>query len=84
MRILGAVVIVGALSACNKDSGTPVKYEICHADGTGCFVDARFKFFESCENYRKISEMLCDSTKPGEVTCRASASPSTATARCTR
>jgi hypothetical protein len=55
----------------NADGETPVKYVICSAGETNCFVAARFKDLPGCESYKDWSEMLCDRISiPGQITCR--------------
>lgn len=79
MRITATAlaVLTTLLSGCEKpdnvknaDDKTPVRYVICGANETNCFVSARFAKMDSCERHKKWSEMLCDSdTKPGMMIC---------------
>jgi hypothetical protein len=87
-----ALLIVFALTACDtgrtgvKDAKgeTPVKYVICGAGETNCFIAARFKDLDACQSHKNWSEMLCDSrAKPGEMSCRKDPGPMIGVAYCT-
>lgn len=52
------------------DGETPVRYVLCGANESNCIVSARLANIEDCENHKKWSEMLCDSTtNPEQMTC---------------
>ena len=74
-----ALVLIGFLIGCSSENTegvkgakgeTPVRYVICGAGETSCFVGARFKDLDGCESHKKWSEMLCDSqSHPGKMIC---------------
>ena len=76
----------------NTDTGpaeavgdTPVRFVICNAGDKGCFVDARFADFESCERHNKFTGMWCDEvSKPGHVICGPPKVESFAVGHCTK
>ena len=70
--LLFAVSALSALGIAGCEStSTPVKLEACRADETDCFVDARFRDFDSCEHYRILSNSLCDwESRSGILTCK--------------
>jgi hypothetical protein len=79
------------LAACQQGSSgvkgatgeTPVRYVICGAAESNCFVAARFKSLDSCQRHKNWSDMLCDSeSKPGEMVCRRDTGPSIASSYC--
>jgi hypothetical protein len=74
--ILPLLVFVGGCNPSNAEGvkgaegETLVKYVICGAAETNCFVAARFKDLDGCESHKKWSEMLCDSVShPGKMIC---------------
>ena len=80
------------LAACNQETSgvkgakgeTPVKYVICGAGETNCFIAARFKDLDTCQRHKDWADMLCDSrSKPGEMICRKDAGPAIGLAYCT-
>lgn len=81
MSRAGFAVAVVALWGCSTE--LPVKYEICNATGGECFLDARFKEFKTCENYKQQQDMLCQ-RKAGAINCVENPGPSTASSRCTK
>lgn len=75
----------GAFSTGAKDATgeTAVKYVICGARETNCFVAARFKDLDACISHKAWAEMLCDSkSKPGEMYCRRDAGPAIGVSYC--
>lgn len=90
-RVLPIVALL-LIAACDQaGSGvkgatgeTPVKYVICGAGESNCFVAARFKSLDSCQRHKDWSDMLCDKrSKPGEMVCRTDPGPNIGTAYCT-
>jgi hypothetical protein len=83
LKMNGSILAVAAtalfLPACTgENSGsvqdaegeTTVRYVICGAGETNCFVAARFKDFDGCESHKRWSEMLCDSkSQPEKLIC---------------
>lgn len=85
-----AALLTGCLDFGGNDGGvkgakgdTPVRYVICGAGESACFVAARFARLDSCESHKKWSEMLCDSTTPGVMNCRADTGAQVAHSYCT-
>ena len=80
---VAAALVAATLAACSDVRDGPatakgetgVRYVICSRGDTNCFVDARFKHFETCERYNRDSSMLCDRTDPGRMVCKADSSP---------
>lgn len=62
---------------------TPVRYVICGLGEKDCFVAARFTNLDACERHRKWSEMLCDTSNPGTMTCTKDTTPPISVAYCT-
>jgi hypothetical protein len=58
---------------------TPIRFVICNAGGSGCFVASRFASFDSCEAHKEWSDMQCDRTSPGRMDCHARVSEISAT-----
>lgn len=49
---------------------TPVRFVVCAPADKDCYVAARFKDLDGCEEHARRSTMLCESTaKPGEKLC---------------
>ena len=76
--LIGAAALL--VTACSETGGTgavaatgdtAVRYVLCSAGESNCFVAARFKTLDSCEYYKKWSAMLCDSSTPGRMECKA-------------
>ena len=64
---------------------TDVRYVICAIGDTGCFVAARFNDLDSCNQYKQVSEMLCDRSKaPQVVTCKRDPGEQLAVSYCTK
>jgi hypothetical protein len=88
-----ALALIGLLNSCDSASTegakgaegeTPVKYVICTAGETNCFLAARFKDLDGCESHKKWSEMLCDSQSyPGKMVCEKDNRPQIAFSYCT-
>src|SRR5690349_18998717 len=75
----------GAADPASASGNRPVRYVICAATGGQCRVVARFATFESCEQHKRVSGMLCDSRSvPGEMQCRTDPGPHIAAAYCTK
>lgn len=90
-RLLPCLVLL-ALAACDQGGGgvkgakgeTPIKYVICGAAESNCFLAARFKDFDACQSHKTWADMLCDSkSKPGETLCRNDPGPNIGFAHCT-
>ena len=63
---------------------TPVRYVICGAGESNCFVAARFKDLDACQSHKSWADMLCDSiSTPGAMTCRKDPGPSIGVSYCT-
>lgn len=58
---------------------TPIRFVVCNAGGSGCFVASRFASFNSCTAHKEWSDMRCDRTTPGRMDCRAQVSEVSAT-----
>ena len=60
-----SLFVIALLTACGAGTpegargATPVKYVICSASDTQCFVSARFGERWVCEQYRKLEEANC-------------------------
>ncbi len=90
---LAVALTVLLLSACTgEDAGgvkdakgeTTVRYVICGAGETNCFVSARFKDLDGCESHKRWSEMLCDSrSQPGKMICEKDSGTQIAFSYCT-
>ena len=85
-------LLVSVLAACEQSSGgvagakgdTPVKYVICGAGESNCFVAARFKDIDACQSHKTWADMLCDSkSKADEMVCHKDPGPSIGFAYCT-
>ena len=86
-------LLVLVLAACEQGKSgiagakgdTPVKYVICGAGESNCFVAARFDDFDSCERHKAWADMLCDTkSKVNEMVCRKDPGPNIGFAYCTR
>ncbi len=90
LSFLVCLMACGCSSGENADTpqaakgDTPIRFVICNSSSTGCFVSARFKSFEGCENYKRWAGMRCDNVSiPGEMVCR-EVNDSLVTAYCTQ
>jgi hypothetical protein len=86
------IIMVIALLGCGGHSDSPetakgetkIRYVICRAGGTDCFVAARFKDMDSCESHKQLDEMLCDRrSDPGKIICKKDTDQNVAVAYCT-
>ena len=87
------LILIGFLVGCNDENTkgvkgtkgeTPVRYVICGAGETNCFVGARFKDLDGCETHKKWSEMLCDSqSDPRKMICEKDSGAQIAFSYCT-
>jgi len=49
---------------------TPIRFVICNDVGQDCFVIARFKDLQTCEDHKRLSAVYCDSVStPGKMLC---------------
>jgi hypothetical protein len=88
-----ALLLIGCLTSCGGGSvdgvngakgDTPVKYVICGAGESNCFVAARFKDLDGCESHKSWAEMLCDKqSHPGKMICEKDNGPQVAFSYCT-
>lgn len=93
MKNISTICLAALLfSGCNSsDEGvkgakgeTPVKYVICGAAESNCFVAARFKDLDACQSHKDWADMLCDSrSQPEVMTCKKDLAASVATTYCT-
>jgi hypothetical protein len=89
---LALALLVATAAGCDDGRGSPatakgdttVRFVICGAGDRDCLVSARFGNFESCEEYKKFANMLCNSRTPGRMTCQAPDPPSLVTSYCTK
>ena len=91
LLVLAALPLM-LLAGCNKSDGgvkgaegdTPVKYVICSQGEQNCFVSARFKDLDSCNNHKAWADMLCDKqSSPGKMICTTDTQPQIGVAYCT-
>ena len=55
----------------NAKGDTPVKYVLCGPNESNCFVDARFRNLEYCNEYKQQNDMYCDRrSTPGTIICK--------------
>ena len=88
-----SVLLIACDGTANSPSGdtpqtakgeTPVRYIVCSAGDTDCFVVARFKDMNTCDDYREQNSMLCDRiSTAGQITCRKDTSPRIGAGYCT-
>lgn len=89
LRLAIILLLIGCNSKNNEGviaakGNTPAKYVICGASETNCFVSARFRNLDSCEDHKKWSEMLCDSiSHPEKMICENDKSNKIAFSYCT-
>lgn len=90
-RLLPCLTLL-LLAACDQSGGgvkgakgdTLVRYVICGAGESNCFVTARFKDLDACQSYKTWAEMLCDSKSTlDEMVCRKDPGPNIGFAYCT-
>jgi hypothetical protein len=63
---------------------TLIRYVICSAGETNCFVAARFKDLDSCQSHKEWADMLCDKlSTPGKMICSQNNLPKIGIAYCT-
>ena len=68
----------------NANDETPIRYVICSQGGTNCFVAARFKDLDGCEDHKYWADMLCDKfSTPGKMICTQDKYPKLGVAYCT-
>jgi len=87
------LAVIAALTACDGGQSdtpqsargdTPVRYIICSVGGTGCFVAARFKDLDGCEQHKEWADSLCDRlSNPGKIICTKDPGRTIAIAYCT-
>ena len=89
IRLLLLAVVLALVACSDKVNGaknakgdTQVKYIVCGPSESNCFVSARFKDLDSCNEYKEQSDMVCDRrSTPGTIICK-QGQPSYATAYC--
>ena len=94
-HLFALALAAAALSGCSRGGPkdgplnavgeTPVRYVICAAGDTSCFVAARFNDLDSCNKHKDISGMICGrGDNSGTVTCRPDTGVLGAVAYCTK
>lgn len=74
----------GGVGVKGAKGDTPVKYVICGAAESNCFVAARFKDLDSCQSHKTWADMQCDTnSKANEMVCRKDTGPRIGFAYCT-
>lgn len=92
MKSILAVFALLFLAGCEESGSsvktangeTPVRYVICNAEETNCFLAARFKDLSGCESHKNWADMLCDRLAvPGQMTCKRDTRLQVSVAYCT-
>jgi hypothetical protein len=53
------------------DGPTPVRYVLCGAGESNCFLAAKFKDMDGCHSHKERDEWRCDKrSRPGVVVCK--------------
>jgi hypothetical protein len=88
--LIGIISASTIVLACGRGGGaqaargsTPIRYVICSKADGDCFVQARFRSLEDCENARAILDAACDRvTQPRKIICDTTAKPVLAATYC--